>query len=136
MKFGAILKNLREEKRLTQDELGKVFNVHKATISKWEKGGRTPDIETLNMIAEYFGVKLDYLFGNEEETELLQAIKRVNSDTSQQGKNKAAMLINMLIETGMIDKNGEADAEVWALIRSAIRKQAQEVYDNKEDANK
>ncbi|MDP4174166.1 MAG: helix-turn-helix transcriptional regulator [Bacteroidota bacterium] len=134
-KFGAILKSLREERRLSQDELGNILHTVKSTISKYE-AGRVPNTEILNQISEYFGVKIDYLLGYEEETELLQAIKRVNSDASPQG-TKAAKLINTLIETGMIDENGEATKTAWALIQEAIRQQAKEFYNiKKEDANK
>lgn len=126
MKFGANLRKLRKEKGLSQDKLSNIFHVHKATISKWEKG-RVPDVETLNKIAEYFNTKIDNLLGN-EESELQRAIKRVNSDISQQSKGKATLLLEALIASGGIDGSGEIDEETWALLKNAIKKQAQEFH--------
>ena len=61
MSFGNVLRELRNKKESTGEELGKVFNVSKATISNWESGNRTPDNEMLIKIANYFDVSIDYL---------------------------------------------------------------------------
>lgn len=60
---GDRLKQLRDEKKLTQEELGKIINVTKVSISGYENGNRNPDIETLHNIADYFNVSSDYLMG-------------------------------------------------------------------------
>ncbi len=57
------LKELREERRLSQDGLALKLNVSQSTISAYEIGDRTPDLETLITIAQFFGVSLDYLAG-------------------------------------------------------------------------
>ena len=57
------LKELREERRLSQDGLALKLNVSQSTISAYEIGDRTPDLETLIAIAQFFGVSLDYLAG-------------------------------------------------------------------------
>ena len=57
------LKNLRLEKKLTQEELAKVLNLSVSTISMYETGSREPDISTLKNISEYFNVTCDYLLG-------------------------------------------------------------------------
>lgn len=57
------LKNLRLEKKLTQEELAKVLNLSVSTISMYETGSREPDISTLKTISEYFNVTCDYLLG-------------------------------------------------------------------------
>lgn len=63
--LGEKLKELRAKQGLTQATFAKIFNISSGTIAMWETGKRTPDIEMLNRIAEYFGVTLDYLVGNE-----------------------------------------------------------------------
>ena len=48
------LRELREEKGISQKELGKLFNVAQNTISNWENGTREPDTKTLVKLAELF----------------------------------------------------------------------------------
>ena len=64
MTFSVRLRQLREEKNLTQTELGKIFNLSKQTISSYENGGSTPGQETLKRLADFFGVSTDYLLGH------------------------------------------------------------------------
>lgn len=66
MDFGATLKKLREEKHLTQEQLGKFINISKANISKYEAGKLQPNIETINFLAEFFEVSIDYLLGRSD----------------------------------------------------------------------
>jgi transcriptional regulator with XRE-family HTH domain len=61
--FGKRLKELRNEKDLTQEKLGQIFNVRKGTISNWENGNRFPNEETLIKLADFFDVSVDYLLG-------------------------------------------------------------------------
>lgn len=57
------LKELREQWRLSQDGLGMKINVSQSTISAYEIGERTPDLEALIAIAKFFDVSIDYLVG-------------------------------------------------------------------------
>lgn len=59
--FANRLRELRKEKKLSQTELGKILNLAQRTISSYENGERFPDAFTLNTIADYFGVSIDYL---------------------------------------------------------------------------
>lgn len=45
MLFAERLKQLRLEKQLTQEQLGKILNVRKTTISMYENGKSTPNVE-------------------------------------------------------------------------------------------
>lgn len=60
---GNILKQLRKEAGLTQDELGRKLGVIKQTISSWENNISAPSTETLTTISKLFGVSVDYLLG-------------------------------------------------------------------------
>lgn len=66
IKFQERLKELRNEKELSQTELAKELKVSQRSISSWETGFRQPDFETLRLIAEYFDVTTDYLLGIEK----------------------------------------------------------------------
>lgn len=61
--FGKILKELRLEKKLSQNALGKQLGVCNQTVSFWEGGSREPDMDMLAKIADFFGVSVDFLFG-------------------------------------------------------------------------
>lgn len=61
--FGDRLKELREEKGLTQEKLGDFVNLTKANISKYESGKLEPNLDTINLLADFFSVSTDYLFG-------------------------------------------------------------------------
>lgn len=65
--FGSRLRDLRNEKKLTQDDLGKMLNVSGKTIGAWERDSRQPNIEAINKIASIFNVSTDYLLGNPEK---------------------------------------------------------------------
>ena len=59
---------LRKARRLTQDDLSKVFGVTNQAVSKWEIGACCPDVSLLPAIASYFGVSVDELLGREDPT--------------------------------------------------------------------
>ena len=61
--FSNTLRKLRKENKLSQAELGKILNLAQRTISSYENGERFPDEITLNNIANYFNVSMDYLLG-------------------------------------------------------------------------
>lgn len=63
MNFGKVLKELREEKKMTQEELGLLLKLSKSNISKYEAGSLQPSIEVLSFLSDYFNVSLDYLLG-------------------------------------------------------------------------
>lgn len=62
-KFGKRLKMLRTERRMTQEELGKAMNLSKSSISNYETGFNTPDINMVRTLADYFNVSIDFLAG-------------------------------------------------------------------------
>lgn len=61
--LGKILAKLRQERRLTKEQLGQVLCVSAGTISNYEKGVHLPDADKLIMLADYFHVSTDYLLG-------------------------------------------------------------------------
>lgn len=65
MFLGDRLKDLRINKNLTQDELGKMLNVTKVSVCCYEKGKRTPSLDTLSDLSDVFGVSVDYFLGND-----------------------------------------------------------------------
>ncbi len=60
------IKELREEKGLSQKELAKELSVTQTTISKWEQDIRNPDIYTIVKMCKFFNVSADYFLGLED----------------------------------------------------------------------
>lgn len=65
-KFKTVLKELRNEKGLSQKQLAKELGVLERTISYWESGSRECDFDTLILIAKFFEVSTDFLLGLED----------------------------------------------------------------------
>ena len=61
MEFNNKLYSLRKQKGLSQEELANRLNVSRQTISKWEVGDSTPDLESLVAISSLFEISLDEL---------------------------------------------------------------------------
>lgn len=61
--FGSILKNLRTSRGITQGELATMLDISRSTVGMYETGGREPDFETMEAIADIFNVDMDYLMG-------------------------------------------------------------------------
>lgn len=64
--FGELMSELRQDRGLTQKELGKILSVSTGTISNYENGVHYPDLEKLVQLADYFQVSTDYLLGRLE----------------------------------------------------------------------
>lgn len=67
MNIGAIIRSLREQNKVTQEELGKYLGVQRSAVANYESGKRAVDIITCEKIANYFDVSIDYLLGNDKE---------------------------------------------------------------------
>ena len=61
MNFNEKLMMLRKSKNLSQEQLGNELNVARQTVSKWELGETTPEMDKLIKMSEIFGVSLDEL---------------------------------------------------------------------------
>lgn len=55
------LKNLRKNRGLTQIQLQIATGIEQALLSKFERGERIPPTETLIILADFYGVSIDYL---------------------------------------------------------------------------
>lgn len=68
------LYTLRNEKKLTQEEVASAINVSRQTISNWEKGTGKPNLEKAVDLANIYGVSLDALVGQAPSS-----IKKISS---------------------------------------------------------
>lgn len=61
------IRTIRKAKGLTMKQLGLAVGAAESTVSHWETNQREPDIDTLNKLAEYFNVSIDFLIGRSFE---------------------------------------------------------------------
>lgn len=66
IKIGEVIKRLRKESDLTQEELAEYLNISSQAVSKWENGTAFPDIAIIPAIANFFNVSTDFLFSMDE----------------------------------------------------------------------
>lgn len=65
-KFMYRIRDLRREMNISGEQLGKILNVGKTTISQWENGINYPNQDTLNKLCDYFNCSFDYLMGRSD----------------------------------------------------------------------
>lgn len=65
--MGEFIKELREENNMSQTDLGKQLNVHRAYVSKWETGRTVVTPEYLTLLSEFFDVSIDELIAGKRE---------------------------------------------------------------------
>ncbi|MCX8130396.1 MAG: helix-turn-helix domain-containing protein [Clostridia bacterium] len=63
MTFSTVLKQLREERQLSQKIIAEFLGITRQAIASYELGKREPDYDILRKLADYFGVSVDYLLG-------------------------------------------------------------------------
>lgn len=61
--LGNRIRSLRESENIQQNEFAKKIGVSNVVLSRYESGERKPDYDTLETIADYFNVTIDYLLG-------------------------------------------------------------------------
>lgn len=74
MVFAKRLRERREAKKLTQQELGEKVGVKKATICGWEAGRSIPNLDVVNKLADALGTTGQYLVGYSDEAEASQEV--------------------------------------------------------------
>ena len=90
MLIGRRVKEARIEKKMSQEELGKLLGVTKVSICGYENGTRTPSLETFDLLADIFGTTTDYLLGrevpivSEDNSEFIGAISKDDIDIIQE----------------------------------------------------
>jgi transcriptional regulator with XRE-family HTH domain len=67
--IGAFLKQLRNEKGITQEQLAEILGVSGRTVSRWETGTNLPDLSILVQISEYYHVEIKEILNGERKSE-------------------------------------------------------------------
>jgi len=68
--FAERIKALRLERGMTQEALGNIIGVKRDSIYTYEKGLNYPEVRNLIILADFFGVSIDYLVGRTDNPEI------------------------------------------------------------------
>ena len=80
--FSDNFKSMRKQRGLTQEQIAETLGVSCQAVSKWETNSSYPDISLLPIIADYFGVSVDYLIGHDTSKQ----IEEINTVCVQVGE--------------------------------------------------
>ena len=105
-KTGSFLRELRNEKQLTQEQLAERFGVTNRSVSRWETGSNMPDLSILVELADFYDVDIrDIIDGerkgedvNNEEKERLQLV----ADYAENEKNILLMRLRIISIVGVV----------------------------------
>jgi len=69
MNFGENLREIRKQRKMTQEDLAELLNVSRQAVSKWESGEGYPETEKLLILSKELNISIDYLLNNEVHLE-------------------------------------------------------------------
>lgn len=83
--FNIRLRELRNSKGLSQQQLADIVGMSKSSINMYERGDREPGLELLEAFADYFNVDMDYLVGktNNPRKNLITSNKPDNAELEE-----------------------------------------------------
>lgn len=116
MEFNNKLYELRKQKGFSQEELANRLNVSRQTVSKWEVGDSTPDMEKLIAISDLFDISLDELILNKTPEKIVSSpnnpggvneiMQKVLTDNNKKKVKKgfklAAIILGILLAIDII----------------------------------
>lgn len=88
MTLGEKIYELRTQHNLSQGDLANELIVSRQSISKWENGNSTPDLDKIVKLAEIFNISLDELVKNEEKEETIITSPEQNAPTQTKPREK------------------------------------------------
>ena len=122
IKIGIFLKELRKEKKLTQEQLAEKLNVSGRTVSRWETGSNMPDIGMLVEMADFFDVSIPEIVSGERKSENMNketrntavAMAEYGRNAVKKGKQKAiGILMSAFGIFIIVIAVGEAFTRFW-----------------------
>ena len=136
MSIGTNIYTLRKEKKITQAQLAEKLGVSEQAISKWENNQCAPDVSLFPIIANYFGVSIDRLFGyhmNSYADEVKAIVKAADdsmdtykeieiiSEGLKKYPNNPDLKIYLAFSLSMVNRMSKDDDEKKAAVKKAIQ---------------
>ena len=81
VKIGALLKTLRKEHGMTQEQLAEKLGVTNRTVSRWEVGSNMPDLDIIIDLSELYQIEIKDLFNGEKKA---IEVSKENTESARQ----------------------------------------------------
>lgn len=136
MSIGTNIYTLRKAKKLTQAQLAEKLGVSEQAVSKWENEQCAPDVSLFPILADYFGVSIDRLFGyhqNSYEEEVKDIIKAADdsggtyeeiailTEGLERFPNSPDLKTALAFSLSMVNRMSEDEAERKEAVAKAIK---------------
>ena len=120
--FGKNIRSLRKGKNLTQEQFAEKLGVSFQSVSRWENCVTYPDVEMIPLIARFFNVSTDYLFGipEEKKKEELLALRDELRNLDENDTERAMQIIRTVRTE--YDLNDTFDGLCCDLYYSSVKK--------------
>ena len=92
--LGQRISRIRKDRKLTQEDIAKKFNISVQAVSKWENDISSPDISILLELSKVLNVTVEYLLGGKEKEEVVKCVEE------KKEINKMIMKIQILSNQG------------------------------------
>lgn len=77
------LKELRQKKKISQQQLADIIGVSQQSVNKYENHNVEPDISLLIELADFFNTSVDYLIGHSEINRKYEAVSPYDLNTDE-----------------------------------------------------
>lgn len=133
--FPIRLKQLRTERKLTLEDLAKSIGTTKTTLSRYENGERSPKLQILGMLANFFDVDMAWLAGSEEdirkEENDLSILEDIFGKLSKDNKNEVIHFAQYKLDEQELAKNeNEKNEEFMNDLSAFIDEFGQDAYED------
>lgn len=92
MKIGEKLKEGRDKKNMTQDEVSKIVNVSRSTVSSWEVNRTYPDLDVLVALSDLYDISLDDMLREDKE----MVLEFTNEIKNSKKRKKMIIVISLI----------------------------------------
>ncbi|KMT22974.1 helix-turn-helix domain-containing protein [Clostridium cylindrosporum] len=125
------LKELRREKDILQKDVAEKLNISTSAYGFYEQGKRTPDLTTLELLADFFNVSVDYLLGrtNNKNEVLIPEDYSSKHSVTKRDLNQLDDVLSNAEAFFMNDKVNDEDKE-------KVMRDIQELFWKAKDMNK
>lgn len=111
MKFGERLKNFREQKNLTQEELASLSGISARSIQRYENGTNRPRVEAAEKIAKALDIQVDVLLGTND-----MLVAEAKNKYGYRGAKQAQELVEEV--SGLFSGGEIADEDLDAMMKA------------------
>ncbi|MEZ9657428.1 helix-turn-helix domain-containing protein [Vibrio splendidus] len=104
--FSTKIREIRESKNLNQDTVANAINVSKNTYLSYEKGTQSPKLETIEKLANFYGLPITAIISDEETKIDSQLTSKLGMISKLSDEEKQTL---MIIIEGLIMRNRTLD---------------------------